>query len=93
MTLVLSIAVGTGAFFAFAVSKALRIHKRQATTGREALAGKIAVVRSPLDPEGTVLLKGELWKARASEGPIEAGESVLVTDIDGFTLLVRRESE
>jgi len=92
-TLVFSIALGTGAFFAFAVSKAVRIHKRQATTGRESLAGKTAIVRWALDPEGTVMLNGELWKARADEGPIQVGESVLVTDIDGFTLLVRRESE
>lgn len=92
-TLVFSIALGTGAFFAFAVSKAVRIHKRQASTGREALAGKTAIVRSALDPEGMVLVRGELWKARSEEGSIQVGESVLVTDIDGFTLLVRRESE
>lgn len=92
-TLVFSIALGTGAFFAFAVSKAVRVHKRQAATGREALAGRTATVRSTLDPEGMVMLKGELWKARAAEGPIEVGESVSVTGIDGFTLLVRRETD
>jgi len=92
--LVLSVALGTGAFFAFAVSKALLAQKRRPTTGREALIGKRAVVRAPLQPEGIILLAGELWKARAAEGTIGLGQTVEVVGMDGFTVIVRAvESE
>ncbi len=87
--LVISVALGTGAFFAFAVSKALLAQKRQPSTGREALIGKRAIVRAPLEPEGFVLLAGELWKARAAEGTIGLGETVEVIGLEGFTVIVR----
>lgn len=87
--LVLSVALGTGAFFAFAVSKVLLAQKRKPSTGREALTGKRAIVRAPLTPEGFVLLAGELWKARAEQGTIDLGETVEVVGLDGFTVIVR----
>lgn len=87
--LVFTVALATGAFFAFAVSKALLAQKRQPSTGREALIGKRAIVRAPLAPEGFVLLAGELWKARAQEGTIGYGETVEVVGMEGFTVIVR----
>lgn len=87
--LVLSVALGTGTFFAFAVSKALLAQKRRPSTGREALVGKRAIVRAPLAPEGMVLLAGELWTARAEQGTIDLGETVEVVRLDGFTVIVR----
>ena len=88
--LVFSVAFGTGAFFAFAVSKALLAQRKRATTGREALVGKRAIVRAALNPDGMVLLTGELWKARTEEGPIPEGATVEVIGMDGFTVLVRK---
>jgi len=88
--LVFSVAFGTGAFFAFAVSKALLAQRKRATTGREALVGKRAIVRAALNPDGMVLLTGELWKARTEEGPIPEGAAVEVIGMDGFTVLVRK---
>ncbi len=87
--LVFSVALGTGAFFAFAVSKALLAQKRRPSTGREALIGRRAVVRVPLEPEGMVMLAGELWMARAEQGTIDRGETVEVVGLDGFTVIVR----
>jgi len=87
--LVISVAGGTGAFFAFAVSKALMAQKRKPATGREGLIGMRAVVRIPLEPEGMVMLAGELWKARAEEGTIDAGQTVEVVGLEGFTVIVR----
>jgi len=89
-TLVFSVALGTGAFFAFAVSKALLAQKKRAATGREALVGKTAIVRAELNPDGMVLLTGELWQARAEEWPIPAGTTVEVIGMDGFVVLVRK---
>ena len=57
------------------------------TTGSEALVGEEATVVEPCAPEGTVRLRGEIWKARSSF-PCGAGERVRVTGVDGLTLEV-----
>ena len=83
-------ALGTGAFFAFAVSKALLARKRQPSTGTEAFGGKKAVVKATLEPYGMVLLQGELWKARSEREVIPIGETVEVIGMEGFTVVVRK---
>lgn len=88
--LVFSVALGTGAFFAFAVSKALLALKKRPSTGRETFAGKKAVVKANLEPDGMVLMDGELWKARSEEGEIRIGETVEVISMQGFTAIVRK---
>jgi len=50
----------------------------------------VGVVRRPLEPQGMVLVNGELWKAESESGPLAAGEPVVVTRQDGFVLWVRR---
>jgi len=37
-----------------------------------------------------VLVRGERWRALAEDGPIEAGQRVVVTAVEGFELRVRR---
>jgi len=46
------------------------------------------VARQRLDPRGTVLVRGEYWTA-TSEVPVQAGEAVEITGVDGLTLRVR----
>jgi membrane-bound serine protease (ClpP class) len=46
---------------------ALSRHKR-AGTGDIKLVGEIAHVDTKLEPEGTVLVRGELWRARSKDG-------------------------
>jgi membrane-bound serine protease (ClpP class) len=87
-SLVISVSLAMGAFFAFIVAKAVAIQRRQATTGVEGLVGAIAVARTELSPRGTVFLKGEWWQAEAEGGSIQAGEEVQVTAVDGFRLRV-----
>jgi membrane-bound serine protease (ClpP class) len=87
---VFSVALGTGAFFAFAVSRALLTMKKRPSTGREAFAGKKAIVKANLEPDGMVLMDGELWKARSEEGEIRIGETVEVIVMEGFTVIVRK---
>jgi membrane-bound serine protease (ClpP class) len=89
LSAVVAVAVVTGLFFAFAISKAVQAQRRQAVTGREGLIGQFAVVKSPLDRTGTVLLKGELWEAVTLDEPIARGESVEVVAVDGFRLQVK----
>ena len=64
--------------------------RRRAAVGVEALIGAVAVVTAPCRPEGQVRVNGELWRARCEAGaPI--GERVLITGLDGLTLLVQGE--
>jgi membrane-bound serine protease (ClpP class) len=87
---VVAVAVVTGLFFAFAVTKVALAQRKPVVTGREGLIGEVGRARRPLDTEGAVLVQGELWDATAIDGPIEAGECVEVVAVDGFQLQVKR---
>ena len=79
------------ALFAFVVQRVLRVHRRQARTGREELVGKTAVVKVALDPEGTVFYKGERWTAFSEQERVEPGEEVIITKVDSLTLYVTKK--
>jgi membrane-bound serine protease (ClpP class) len=77
--------------FAFVIGAAFSIHRKQATTGREDLIGKTAVVKVALNPSGTVFYKGERWTAVSESGTVKVGEEVIIERIDGLTLYVKRK--
>jgi membrane-bound serine protease (ClpP class) len=90
----LAFAITLAALFAFAAAKVWRVRRARPQTGQEELVGQQGVVRQPLDPEGYVLVHGELWRARTDEPPVPAGEPVEVTAIDdGLVLEVRRAAQ
>ncbi len=93
LPLVIVVGILTALFFAFVVAKALQAQKPRSVTGREGLVGRTAVARSRLDPEGWVLAAGELWRAVAEDGPVEEGEEVVVTKVEGLRLRVRRRDQ
>jgi len=76
--------------FVFVISRIVRVHRRQASTGWEDLIGKTAVVKTPLDPEGLVLVKGERWKAVSVSGLVEPGETVIINKVDSLKLFVTK---
>jgi len=80
-----------GVFTLFATSRALAARRAPPRGGPEELVGRSAQVRAPLDPEGQVFVAGALWRARVTgdQGPIAAGEPVVVEAVDGLTLHVR----
>jgi len=80
------------ALFAFVVSRVIKAHRKQATTGREELVGKTAVVKVALDPEGTVFFKGERWEAVSDKGRVEPGEEVIITKVEGLRLQVTKKA-
>jgi membrane-bound serine protease (ClpP class) len=89
--LVIIPAVGTtAALVFFAVSMGVRALYRPSVTGASAMIGRHGVARTALQPEGQVLIDGELWKAVSPDAAVGAGEKVQVTAIDGLTLEVRR---
>jgi membrane-bound serine protease (ClpP class) len=86
--LIAGVTVLIAAFIAFIVGAAVRGQRRQVTTGAEGLIGRVAVAKTSLDPKGTVLVEGELWKAVLDSGKVEPGEEVTVTKVEGLKLLV-----
>jgi membrane-bound serine protease (ClpP class) len=67
---------------------------KQAGTGRVQLLGASAVFHTELEPEGTVLIQGELWRARSLDGTsIAAQQSVEVARVEGHLLLMKRPDE
>ena len=79
------------ALFAFVVSRVIRAHRRQASTGREELVGKKAVARTALDPEGIVFFKGERWNAESESGRVEPREEVIITRVESLKLWVAKK--
>jgi len=66
---------------------------RRPRSGREAMIGERGVARAAIaEGPGRVLVEGSLWNARNCdpEHPIEAGDPVVVVNVDGLTLIVRR---
>ncbi|MBA7473708.1 hypothetical protein ES707_09051 [subsurface metagenome] len=86
--LIATVVIIIAAIFAFVISRVIRAHRRQASTGREELIGKTAVVRVALEPEGMVFFKGESWTAISDKGRVEPGEAVIITRVDGLKLYV-----
>jgi len=74
------------------VSLGLKALYRRPSTGAAGMVGQVGVVRRALDPEGQVLIDGELWRAIAQDGPVAAGEAVQVAGMDGLTLRVTRSA-
>lgn len=59
-------------------------------TGLERLIGLIGIAKQDVDPEGYVLVNGELWSAIADplDKPILKGADVRVSAVDGMRLTV-----
>jgi membrane-bound serine protease (ClpP class) len=90
---IIGVPVGLALIFAFGISKIIQAGKRQPVTGQEGLMGAVGRTKTPLEPQGTVFVWGERWQA-TSEGntPIPAGVEVVVTQIEGFRLTVKRRT-
>jgi len=86
--LVIGVAVGLGAAWAFAISKAVQVRHRPVEVGPQLIAGSIGEVRD----NGLVYVNGELWQARVAGGQeLRRGDRVRVESLDGLVLTVRPE--
>lgn len=89
--------IGTALFmaisFSIIISFAVRALHLPVITGKGTLVGKRGLVRSPLNPAGTVQVAGELWSAELanpSEGPLPRNTAVEVVEVEGVRLKVKR---
>jgi membrane-bound serine protease (ClpP class) len=91
LALVLPVAVALAAFSLIATRKALAVRKRRPQGGASGLVGRIGVMR-----HGDVMVEGERWRARSSwadEPALREGEHVVIEQVHGLTLAVRRAEE
>jgi membrane-bound serine protease (ClpP class) len=91
------VALAAVALMVIAGRKALALRRRRPHGGSTGLIGRVGVVRRAPAPVGAVLVEGELWRARNSwmdgEPDLREGEHVVVEQVHGLTLAVRRAEE
>jgi membrane-bound ClpP family serine protease len=96
IALAVPVAVGLVALMVVAGSKSLAVRRRRPKGGADGLIGRVGVVRHAPAPIGDVLVEGELWRARpswADEPALREGEHVVIEQVHGLTLAVRRAEE
>ena len=96
LALALPVAAGVAALVLIAARKALAARRLRPRSGAAGLIGRVGVVRHAPAPVGDVLVEGELWRARTSwaeEPALCEGEHVVIEQVHGLTLAVRRAEE
>ncbi len=90
--LVVGTSIATGLFFLAVVGYALRAQKAPVRTGIESLVGRTGVVRTALEPVGTVQVGSELWTASTQEGKetLPRGTKIRVVGVEGLRLIVAK---
>ncbi len=89
--LIIAVAIALGAMVMFVFVNVMRIRTMPAKVGMSTVVGRTVVARSALSPDGFVMMDGEIWTAEADEGGIESGDSVIITQIKGLRLKVRKQ--
>ena len=86
--LIAGVAIAVACFLIFVIGAIIRGQRRRKATGAEGMIDGVAVAKTPLDPMGTVLAKGELWTAATEGEKVERGEEVIITKVEGLKLWV-----
>jgi|GEM_PF-1226956 len=90
----IAVALISAVFLAFAVAKVIEAKKKKPSTGEEAIVGETGTVEDELNPEGMILVKGELWKARTKgDKKIEKGRKVKIVGARNLVLSVEEVRE
>jgi membrane-bound ClpP family serine protease len=77
------------ALTAFVGIKSWQAMRQAIATGREAMKGKLAEVRSWNGREGLINYRGELWSAKGPEA-LQPGDWVRITEIEGLKAIVQK---
>ena len=86
-TTAVAVAVPFAAITMFLVSIVIQARRNKVLTGADGMIGEEGLTRTGLEPEGQVLVRGEIWDAVASAN-IPAGARVRVKGMAGLKLLV-----
>jgi membrane-bound serine protease (ClpP class) len=79
-----------GAITVFLMTIALRARRNKIVTGEQGMIGAVGQAETDLDPEGKVVVFGELWNARA-RSRVRVGEPVVVRKVEGLELEVEKK--
>lgn len=92
LSVIIPVTVVTALFFGVMLRLAYKAHKRKPVTGIEELIGFKGVAKTDINSRsGMVILHGELWQA-VSDEEIKKDEEVIVEEVIGLTLKVRKLS-
>lgn len=91
VTLVITTAALTGAFFIFAVGAGIRAQRSRVITGSQGMIGLTAIARTDLNPTGKVFVEGEWWNAEVEGNPVSKGEIVRIVKMEKLKLIVKKE--
>ncbi len=83
-------AVASAGVFLFVLGMLVRARQQKVVTGTEAMVGGTAVALEAFDGQGRVSAFSEIWKAESGE-PVEKGNKLEITDIDGLVLKVKKQ--
>jgi membrane-bound serine protease (ClpP class) len=87
LTTAVAVAVPFAAITMFLVSIVVQARRNKVLTGATGMIGEVGITRTVLEPEGQVLVRGEIWDAVASAN-VPAGARVRVKALAGLKLLV-----
>ncbi len=94
LTTLASITAVIAVAIAFIAHRIIITYNKPSIIGTEALLGQKAIVIEDLNPEGKILIEGEIWKAQTIDNTrIPAGQKVVVKNVEGLTLLVEKSGE
>ncbi|MFL6465361.1 MAG: NfeD family protein [Bryobacteraceae bacterium] len=83
-----SVSLAFGAITIFLGFLGMRARQTRHLTGLETMVGTVGVCKTDIDPEGTIFVNGEYWKARSSK-PLTIGQRVVVENIQDLQLFVK----
>jgi len=89
-TTIIIVAAVTGIFFFGVLSYAIKAQFSKVTTGREGLVGVEGVAQTDIFHDGKVFIQGEIWNGKSDE-QIPKGEKIIVTEVEGLIVKVKKK--
>jgi membrane-bound serine protease (ClpP class) len=87
ITFVIVVSLIFAGLLAWTLSYLLKLRRRGAVYGQEAIIGELATALEGFSGDGRVWLEGEAWAAH-SKSPIDKDQQVRVVALDGLTVHV-----
>jgi membrane-bound serine protease (ClpP class) len=91
---IITMTVLTVLFFGLITVFAVKALQKKVVTGSSGMTGRTGTALEDLSPRGTVMISGEIWKAKASPAgePIRKDDEIIVESIDGLIVIVKKSN-
>ena len=86
--LIAGVVIATVLFFCIILAFVVRTFKKQVTTGQEGIIGLTGTVKTPLEPKGRIMVRGELWNAITMGKYLQKGERAVIKKVEGLKVYV-----